>query len=106
MEDQIMNDQVYTLGVWVVRDGRQQEFIDAWKALGATFASLPNPPGKGTLIQSASNSTLFYSFGPWSSMSAVEAMRQDRHAAEGIRKLIGLCTQATPGTFRVVAESP
>ena len=105
-ENSIMKQPIYTLGVWHVQEGRQQEFIDAWKELGTIFASLPDPPGKGILIQSTSKSTLFYSFGPWNSMKAVDAMRNDRHTQKGIQKLIDLCTEATPGSFKVVAESP
>lgn len=101
-----MELQVYTLGVWHVRAGKQKAFITAWNDLGVIFASLPDPPGKGVLIQSTSDSTLFYSFGPWNSLEAVNAMRNDSRAQEGIRKLIALCTEATPGSYRVVAESP
>lgn len=101
-----MEQQVYTLGVWHVYEGQQQEFINAWKELGEIFGSLPDPPGKGILIQSTSDSTLFYSFGPWYSLEAIEAMRNDHRAQEGIRKLIVLCTESTPGSFHVVAVSP
>jgi hypothetical protein len=102
-----MEMEIYTLGVWHVRDGSQEEFVSAWKELGAVFASLPRPPiGKGILIQSATEPTLFYSFGPWRSEEDVAAMRGAPHAQAGIRKLIDLCTEATPGTYRVVAESP
>lgn len=101
-----MEQQVYTLGVWHVEEARRQEFITAWKELGTIFAALPEPPGKGILIQSTSDPTLFYSFGPWSNLEAIEAMRNDHRAQEGIRKLIDLCTEATPGAFHVVAESP
>ena len=101
-----MDDQVYTVGRWRVKDGRQQDFIDAWITLGEIFHSLPDPAREGTLVQSATDPTLFYSFGPWSSMEAVDAMRSDPRAGEGIRKLVELCTEATPGTFFVVAESP
>jgi heme-degrading monooxygenase HmoA len=101
-----MKEMVYTLAAWRVQEGRQQAFISAWKDLGEAFNSLSDPPGKGVLIQSTSDPTLFYSFVPWNSMEAVEAMRNDHHAREGIKRLEGLCTQATPGSFHVVAESP
>ena len=45
-------------------------------------------------------------FVPWNNMEAVQAMRNDHHAREGIKRLEGLCTEATPGSFHVVAESP
>jgi hypothetical protein len=100
-----MDEQIYTLGAWHVKEGKQEEFIVAWKELGEVFGSLPDPPGKGVLIQSTSNPELFYSFGPWNSMEAVEAMRNNPEAQQGIRKLINLCTEATPGSYRLVAES-
>lgn len=102
-----MREQVYTLGIWRVRPGKEAEFVTAWQELGQIFANLPRPPiGKGTLIQSLSDSTLFYSFGPWGRLEDVQAMRESPRAQEGIRKLMELCTEATPGSFRVVAESP
>ena len=100
-----MKEMVYTLATWRVQEGRQQAFISA-KDLGEAFNSLSDPPGKGVLIQSTSDPTLFYSFVPWNSMEAVQAMRNDHDAREGIKRLEGLCTEATPGSFHVVAESP
>lgn len=101
-----MNEQIYTLGEWHVKEDKMKEFIIAWKELGEIFASLPEPPGKGILIQSTSVPTLFYSFGPWSCMEAVKIMRNHTQAQQGIRKLTELCSNAVPGSYRVVAESP
>ena len=87
-------------------DAHEAEFIEAWKDLGRIFASLPQPPsGKGLLIQSTSDRTLFYSFGPWRRSDDVEAMRADAGAKAGIKRIRDLCSEAIPGTFRVVAES-
>lgn len=100
-----MAERVYTLGRWRVREGKEGEFIVAWKELGKVFSQLPQPPGgKGTLVQSLNEPLLFYSFGEWSSLEAVQAMRQDADAQDGIRRLGELCDEATPGSFRVVAE--
>jgi hypothetical protein len=101
-----MHEVAYTLGMWRVKTGRAQEFVAAWKALGVTFASLPNPPGTGILIQSVSDPELFYSFGPWRRFEDIRAMRSDPRAQAGIERLVALCAEATPGTFRVVAEVP
>lgn len=101
----MIEGQVYTHGVWHVKPGHEADFIAAWKDLGRIFASLPNASGKGILIQSTTDPTLFYSFGPWKSLEDVAAMRANARAQEGIRRLVALCTEATPGTFRVVAES-
>ncbi len=101
-----MEDTVYTLGVWRVKPGQEPAFIAAWRALGRIFADLPQPPGgKGTLLQSLSDPTLFYSFGPWRSLDDIQAMRDNPQAQEGIALLRELCTEATPGSFRMVAEA-
>lgn len=97
---------VYTLAVWRVKAGHEAEFTTAWKDVGLIFAQLPQPPsGRGTLIQSVGDPLLFYSFGPWKRLEDIEAMRADPRAQEGIRRLLALCTEANPGSFRVVAES-
>jgi manganese oxidase len=100
-----MDDVVYTLAEWRVRPGKEAEFVTAWQDLGSVFARLPDPPGTGTLLRSVADPTLFYSFGPWSRLEAVEAMRADPDAQAAIRRLVELCTDATPATFRLVARA-
>ena len=101
-----MEGTPYTLGVWRVKQGQEATFIQAWKDLSIIFRRLPNPPSqKGTLIQSLTDPTLFYSFGAWDSFDDIQAMRSDASAQEGLRKLRELCTEATPGGYRLVAEA-
>jgi hypothetical protein len=104
-EEVFVEEAVYTLGVWRVEAGQQPAFIAAWKALGEVFSKLPNPPGTGTLIQSLADPELFYSFGPWRRPEDIQEMRSDPRAQAGIQRLVDLCIEATPGTFRVVARA-
>ena len=100
-----MEEVVYTLGVWRVKPGKEDAFIEAWKALGKIFGQLPQPPGKGILLQSLTDPLLFYSYGPWNSLADIQAMRNNPDAQEGINQIREFCTEATPGGFRVVAEA-
>ena len=101
-----MEGPIYTVGAWHVKPGQQDAFIAGWKDLDHVFAMLPQPPGgKGILVQSTNDATLFYSWGAWRSLEDIAAMRANVHAQEAIRKLRELCTESTPGAFRVVAES-
>ncbi len=44
-----MSETVYTLARWRVREGKEGEFIEAWKDLSKLFSQLPlRPGGKGT----------------------------------------------------------
>lgn len=98
-----MADEVYTLGVWRTRGGKESEFVAAWQGLGRYFNGLPHPPGKGTLLQSVDDPQQFYSFGPWRSLDDIQEMRNQPETPTEIGKLMDLCEEARPGAFRVVA---
>lgn len=101
-----MAETAYTLAMWKVKPGCESEFVEAWKELGKTFRNLPEPPaGTGVLIQSLTDSSTYYSFGPWASADDISAMRENPTAQESIRKLADLCSEATPGGFRLVAQA-
>jgi hypothetical protein len=98
-----VSDEVYTLGAWRVKDGKQSEFVEAWKALGGYFRGLPHPPSEGTLLQSVDDERLFYSFGPWHTLDDIQEMRGRPETPGEIAKLMDLCDDGRPGAFRVVA---
>jgi heme-degrading monooxygenase HmoA len=100
-----MADEVYTLGVWRVKEGKQTEFVEAWGALGVHFRSLAHPPGAGTLLQSVDDPQQFYSFGPWRSLDDIQATRNHPDSPQAIGKLMDLCEEGRPGAFRVAATA-
>ena len=54
----------YTLALWRVRDGQEDEFLRVWREeLAASFRRV-SPRATGTLIQSLEDPRQFYSFGP------------------------------------------
>ena len=99
--------EIFTLGRWVVLPGCEDEFIDAWRQLGAFFGTLEHPPpaGTGVLVRSLDDPSLFYSFGPWDDPAHVAAMRAHPEAAERIGAVARLCAEATPGGYEVVARA-
>jgi hypothetical protein len=99
-------DETYTVGTWRVRAGNEDAFVREWRALGEFFLALPQAPGPGTLVQSVDDPTSFVSFGPWPSREAVQAMRAHPETPARIGRLMALCEEAQPGTYRVVAIVP
>ena len=99
-----MQQSFYTHAMWRVKPGTEEQFIAAWKAMGTAFLALPGVKSRGTLIQSLTDPTLFYSFGPWNSLEDIQAMRSDPAAQEAMRKARELCEEATPGSFRLAAQ--
>jgi heme-degrading monooxygenase HmoA len=73
------NGTPYTLALWRVKEGKEEEFVLAWKGdLADYFWGLPNPPGElGRLIRSVEDSRLFYSFGSWQSLEDIQEMRSN-----------------------------
>ena len=105
MEDD--GGDAYTLAMWRVKAGKEEEFIAAWKGeLAEYFLSLTNPPGTGTLVRSVEDPQLFYSFGPWRNLADIQQMRSDPRTPEMIGKIAALCEEAKPGTFQLVATAP
>lgn len=100
-----MKENFYTHALWHVKDGKTGEFIAAWKKFGNTLAQIPDsPPAKGTLIQSLSDSLIFYSFGPWENMEDINAMRNNENVKKALADIISLCHEAKPGSYRTVAQ--
>lgn len=94
----------YTHAEWRVRPGREEEFVDAWLALGDAFAALSRRPLWGTLLRSETDPSVFYSFGPWAGAEDVTAMRADPGAQAALRRATELCATASPGLCRRVAH--
>lgn len=98
-----MPDEIYTLGAWRVKDGRQSEFVEAWTRLSRHFRDLAHPPGEGVLLQSLDDPREFYSFGPWRTLDDVDEMRSHPGTPQQLGALMALCEEGRPGTFRVAA---
>jgi heme-degrading monooxygenase HmoA len=101
---EIMKHDYYTLSVWQVKPGMEDEFRAAWRDLAKAFSELSDPPISITLLQNTDDPHLFYSFSPWASMDAVHAMRRNSDARKEIRRVTGLCTEFRMDNFHARDE--
>jgi quinol monooxygenase YgiN len=67
--------RIWTHGVWTVKPGREDEFVDAWRAMAQAAVAEFDPPGQPTLLRDREQPTLFRSFGPWDDSETVERFR-------------------------------
>jgi hypothetical protein len=100
-----MAEQPYTLTRWYVKPGHEDAFISGWHDLAAIFLALKAPPRWGTLLRSADDPRLFYSFGPWPTMETIAVMRADPGSIDAIGRLTALCDSTDLGTFLVAATA-
>ena len=94
--------QPFTLAMYRVKPGAEDDFISAWRELARTFTSLPAPPIWARLIRSRSDATLFYSFGPWKDAADVTAMRGHPAAGQALARIRELCLEMIPGEYELV----
>ena len=97
------HDTIYAAGIWQVRPGNEQAFIEAWKEFSAWTALHQRGSGYGNLLQDIENPSRFISFGPWDDIESVRAWGQQPEFRKAIARFMDLCDQITPGTFRLVA---
>jgi hypothetical protein len=65
---------VWTHGVWTVKDGREDEFIRAWRELVPLGTGLGS--GDPLLFRDREHPNVFRSFGPWPNVDAITRFRE------------------------------
>lgn len=93
--------ETYTNGVWVVKEGDEEAFVDAWR----DFVSWASTwPGSGTfrLVRDANEPSRFMSFAPWESFEAQAAWKQNPEFPERIGRVKSHTSDFTPSVFELV----
>jgi heme-degrading monooxygenase HmoA len=68
--------QVFTHGRWVVRPGREDDFIAAWQEMADWTGREVEGAEWARLLRDEDEPNVFFSFGPWESRDAVKTWRR------------------------------
>ena len=96
----------YTHGRWVVKEGQQERFQAAWQE----FADWTNAEisgavaGEARLLQDLDDPALFYSFGPWDSVEAIQAWRANPGFQERVGRIRELLVSFEAHTLSSVVQ--
>src|SRR5262245_43193973 len=102
-DEEVREVAIYTLGVWTVKAGREEAFIDAWRALAeATSAGFPG--SSAMLLQGRDASSKFISCGPWESLEQIEAWRGSETFRDGVSKIRDVIDCFEPHTMDLAAS--
>lgn len=82
--------QPFTSGRWMVKAGREEEFIKRWTTF-ANWISEGSPGEDFWLLQGQNEPLLFISFGAWKDLDELKARRSDPKFAELLGKCRELC---------------
>jgi heme-degrading monooxygenase HmoA len=92
---------VYTLGVWTVKSGREDEFVNGWHAL-AQWTLEQGFEAHGTLVRDHDDPSRFVSFGPWPNVDQVRRWRADPGFHAYLDEIMKSVERFEPGTYDVV----
>jgi heme-degrading monooxygenase HmoA len=95
---------VYTVGIWTVRPGNEDEFVARWSEF-ADWTSETFPGGTGVLLRDRERANRFLSFGPWENVEDIERWRAAPEWEQAVAGIRGLLESFEPGTYDVAAES-
>ena len=96
--------QPYTFGVWIVKPGREEDFVAGWRELAEWTAANAPGAGIGRLLQDEDQPTRFISIGPWDDKDAIAASRSQLGFQERIAKLREMLETFTPATLELRVE--
>jgi heme-degrading monooxygenase HmoA len=94
---------IYTSGDWMVKPGREEEFIEAWHDLAEWTATEIAPGAPAMLLRDRDEPARFRSFGPWDSDEQVAAWRQSEGFLARIGRIRELLDRFEAHTLDVVA---
>jgi len=95
--------QLFTSGQWLVKEGMESDFIQAWSDFARWSSKNQKGAGPAHLLQDQANPRSFLSFGPWDSEAAIQSWRQTPEFQSFLQKARGLCDDLQPKTLALVA---
>lgn len=97
------SNQSFTTGIWNVKKGKEQEFINAWKEIAEwTFNNMDN--GSARLLQDSKDQSRFVSVGQWMSENNIQKWRDTDEFKKALEKINNLLEEPSqPHSMREVA---
>ena len=94
----------YSHSTWVVRPGREHEFLQLWQEL-ADWTVTENFAQSAMLLRDVDRPNVFVSFGPWHTVEEIERWRETRGFAERVERLRDVLESWEPRTLELVFEA-
>lgn len=97
------SNQSFTTGIWNVKKGKEQEFINAWKEIAEwTFNNMDG--GSARLLQDSKDQSRFVSVGQWMSENNIQKWRETDEFKKALEKINNLLVEpAQPHSMHEVA---
>lgn len=93
---------VYTLGIWLVKPGREDDFVQAWRDL-ASKTQQEFSEAKAVLMRDRDVPNRFISTGPWESFEQAGLWRASAAFTEGFEAMREMLEHFEPHTLEEAA---
>jgi heme-degrading monooxygenase HmoA len=95
---------VYTMGIWLVKAGREDEFVAAWQEMAEwTMREVEGAEPGGTLLRDRGQPDRFVSFGPWPDEETIAGWRNNPGFKERVGRMRDLLQDFSPAILDPVA---
>ncbi|HET7009892.1 MAG TPA: antibiotic biosynthesis monooxygenase family protein [Anaerolineales bacterium] len=95
--------QHFAASSWLVREGKESEFITAWSRFAEWTSRSGLGAGTGHLLRDEADPRRFLSFGAWDSDSAIQRWRSAPEFKSFVATARELCEDFQPRTLELVA---
>lgn len=89
---------VYTLGIWLVKPGRENDFVQAWRDM-ARKTKEDFPQAQAVLMHDQDVPNRFISTGPWGSLEEIEQWRASSAYTDGVGAVREMIEHFEPHTL-------
>ena len=100
--DRSVRNGNYAIAVWMIKPGREEEFLSAWK----DFATWTSESGagalEGTLVQDVQEPRRFFCFWPFVDEPGINKWKGDAKHREFMMRMRAYCESHTPAICRTV----
>jgi len=93
--------ETYTSGTWLVKDGEDDAFVQAWTAFVEWASEMPGS-GVFRLVRDLDQPQRYMSFAPWESFDAQQAWKAGPEFPERIGRVRQHCESFEPFTLELV----
>ncbi len=94
---------VYTLGIWLIHPGRENDFVQAWRDL-ARKTDEDFPGRKAVLMHDRDVPNRFISTGPWDSIEQVDQWRASQGYQQNMQTIKEMVEHFEPHTLDEAAR--
>lgn len=95
--------ETYTSGLWRVKDGHEEQFVEAWREF-VSWAKDQPAAGTFRLVRDVEDAARFMSFAPWESFDAQRAWKETDEFAAGLKRVREHVESFEPATYELVTQ--